>query len=82
MWKQLNLDYLKGSVKAVQVSLVGGIVKLASGVARFGLWAEGESRRIKDAMKKDQVAILEWCFKGFMQMRDVHNERRLENFLF
>ena len=57
MWTQLKLDYLKGGIIAAQDGLARGIVKLAIGAARFGLWIERNSRRVEAAMNKDQVAV-------------------------
>ena len=59
MWTQLRLDYLKGGVIAAQDGLARGIVKLAIGAARFGLWIERKSRRVEIVTSKDQVAVLE-----------------------
>ena len=56
MWTQLRMDYLKGGVMAARIGLVRG---LANGVARFGLWAEEESRRLEITMSKNKVAVLD-----------------------
>ena len=58
MWTQLNLDYLKGGVIAAQDGFARGMLKLASGAARFSLWAEEKFRRLEVPMEKDQVAVL------------------------
>ena len=50
MWTQSNLEYLKGGVVAAQDGLARGIVKIASGVVRFGLWIESKPRRDEIAM--------------------------------
>ena len=55
-WTQLNVDYLKGVVKAARVGLASGIVKLALEVARFSLWAEGGSLRVEYTLSNDEVA--------------------------
>ena len=57
-WTQPNVDYLKGVVKAARIGLAKGIVKLASGAAKFMLW-DGESCRVEIAMGKDQVAVID-----------------------
>ena len=58
-WTQLQLENLKGGARTVRVGLASGIASLAFEVARFSLWAEGESRRVEFTMSKDQIAVLE-----------------------
>ena len=59
MWTQLQVDYLKGGIRAVRICLARGIFKLASGVVNLGLWAEELSCRVDVTMSKDEVAVLE-----------------------
>ena len=71
MWTQSNLEYLKGGVVAAQDGLARGMVKLASGVVRFGLWIESKPRRVEIAMSQDY-----YYGEDF-----VYSDRRLENFV-
>ena len=52
MWIQLKVENLKGGVKAARLGLARGIFNLGSGVARFGLWAEGDSSRVEQGSSR------------------------------
>ena len=60
MWTLLNLDYLKGDVKAAQIGFASGTIKFACGVVRCsGLSMEKESCRLEGVTSKNEVTVME-----------------------